>query len=525
MTPDEERLHARQKLANIVGCADDEAFLLMVWGVNALQSGNPDGGAAAFPFGFPPEAVTEDMSAGSSIYPWELETLVNELLASPKSMYRTLSCNKWGVVPEIVNALRRVDDLDFLVRQNEINIFQELYRISGRQFDWQRGYFNPPQFYRNIFIYGQGKCAEYFYEKYGITVDDLVLVGFAMFSGFMTRPNFGANGDFELLGLSADLRDKALSILAAPLPELRRLAASERAIWDTVAYRPSVLRRYPCVRFGRKGWRIRSPLPALILERITSGLFYDVISGGGAIRNDYGRRFEDYALRYLRAMLPEFAALPESHYKIAGNRFDTPDIIVSALPNSDIELAIECKASRMSFGARFADEPAGERGYDDIVKAIFQLWRYFSHCRRGRTGRTVAADAVGLVLTLDSWMVMGSELFDGIFARAVTMAEERDPLIEEQDRRPIAFSSIPDFEAALTMGTGATLLAAVRVAAERDRRGGYLEIQHEGIVGKGNRTRHYPFHDLASMLPWWGLVEEGKAAAELLAAHAAKPES
>lgn len=219
MPTTEEQLRTHRRLAEILGCADDEAFLLMVWGVNALQSGNPEGGSKAFPFGFPPEAVTQDMGTALSVYPWELETLVNELLASPKSMYRTLSCNSWGVVPEIVNQLRRVDDADFSARRDSVNIFNELYRIGGRQFDWQRGYANLPQLYRNIYIYGQGECANYFFDKYGITVSDFVTVGFGLFASLKKILN---SEQTEIFRFSVSRRSCVERLCLSYLPRCRR---------------------------------------------------------------------------------------------------------------------------------------------------------------------------------------------------------------------------------------------------------------------------------------------------------------
>jgi hypothetical protein len=44
--------------------------------------------------------------------------------------------------------------------------------------------------------------------------------------------------------------------------------------------------------------------------------------------------------------------------------------------------------------------------------------------------------------------------------------------------------------------------------------GGYVQHQHEGIVVTKGERREYPFDDLASMLPWWGMIKAGKAAAK-----------
>jgi len=40
-----------------------------------------------------------------------------------------------------------------------------------------------------------------------------------------------------------------------------------------------------------------------------------------------------------------------------------------------------------------------------------------------------------------------------IVARAETMTRQRDPLIEEQDRKPVAFCSSPVLDTALAFGT------------------------------------------------------------------------
>ena len=502
------RLATRRDLAQTLGCADDEAFVLLVWAVNALKQNNMDGRAAAekvFLFGRPADVETKEELA---IYPWELETIANELLASPKSIYRSLPCHQWEVARDVVNLVRRMDDLDFVSKRDGIDVFRELHRLGIRQFEWQQGFFNIPKFYRNIFIYGQGVCADYFQSKYGISINEFTCVGFGMYASFVQRPNCTSDGDYRMFAVTPAARDKAQSILAAPLPMLRDLAVQERAGWEMLAYRPSVLRRYPCVRFGPRGWRIRSPLPELIFDRITSGLFYDVVSGDGSVRNAYGRRFEDYALGYLRAMLPAVTSDPEHLYPVAGKPIATPDILLSEGEEGVVTLVIECKATRMSLNARYSDEPMEERGYEEIVKGIFQLWRFFSHCRRGLTGRTCADNAVGMILTLDVWMVMNHGLFDELFERATAMAQKSDPLIEEEDRRPISFVSIPDFERTLTIGTAGTFLAAIRLHAEPDRRGGYLDAHHRAIVEGDEPPRAYPFTDLSTMLPWTALAQQ-----------------
>jgi hypothetical protein len=52
----------------------------------------------------------------------------------------------------------------------------------------------------------------------------------------------------------------------------------------------------------------------------------------------------------------------------------------------------------MSFPARYSDTFEVERGYEDIAKAVFQIWRYVAHCRLGTASDTLTDNCVGVVL-------------------------------------------------------------------------------------------------------------------------------
>jgi len=62
--------------------ATDEAFVKLAWAVDALQSGRRD--VAASHIRFPTDAATSDMALNFRIHPWELETLIGQLLVAAK---------------------------------------------------------------------------------------------------------------------------------------------------------------------------------------------------------------------------------------------------------------------------------------------------------------------------------------------------------------------------------------------------------------------------------------------------------
>jgi hypothetical protein len=189
--------------------------------------------------------------------------------------------------------------------------------------------------------------------------------------------------------------------------------------------------------------------------------------------------------------------LPQPH--------DTPDLIGIAHDTENVAFAIECKASRMSIAARCADDAVAERGYDDMVKGILQLWKFFSHCRRGLTGRDVASNAVGMVLTLDNWLEVGSTLQSELVVLAVQRAEQHDPAILAEDRRPIIFCSMPDMEKALIRATSSSFRTALEVASGEERNGWAFSSVHQDVADPAVATRDFPFEDdIARLLPWWG---------------------
>lgn len=506
----------RKKLNRYLELAPDEAFIQLIWAANTIQTDQPDA-ARRYLKNVPPEAVTTEMTSKLALYKWELETLVNELLILPKrqtqirGQWRELDCSRYDALQDIVRVLRRLENAEAGPRLKRMNVLDEMPRISARQFDWQRGWFNVPQFYRSAFIYGQGASAGHFEATHGLTINEFSLIGFALHTNFWEYPIIMRNFDWGPMPVTREKFESALRLLCLPITEARQKASGIYRRFQTIAHQPSVLRQFPCISFGEQNQRILSPLPQLILERVTGGVFYDIVGAGWEVREEYGRRFEDYSLRYLQASLPDIDWQSEQTYRVRKVEFKSPDILW--VGGQHLRLAIECKATRLSVEARYADDPLSVRGYDDLIKAVFQLWRYFSHCRRGLTGVALAANATGLVLTLDNWLVMANRLIQDIFTAASQMAAEKDPDITEEDRRPILFCASTDLESTLATATKDSFNAAISKAVNERRQGWLLSSSHQEVRPKNPAQKPFPFRDdMARLLPWWSWIEEKRGA-------------
>lgn len=514
------REYYRKKLNNLLGAAKDEEFIQLLWATNALQS-DYEGAARQYirPETIPDGAVTTEMLSRYFIQKWEIETLANELMTSPKlkpsknGRIRKLHCDHFGAIVECTRWLRKLENVEYRVQKRRQSVFIEMVRIASRQFGWQRGYVNIPQFYRNAFVYGQGECASYFERQHKISFNRFSQIGFMLFVAFTNSPVVRNDRSWVDLGITWEEVTKVLALVSMPFHEAARLAREKRGGVIHTADKPSILRQAPCLRFGVQGERVRAPLPELVLERITSGVFYDVVNGGGSIRADYGKRFEDYCFRYLFDTLPRYSWEREGSYRKKSNSFSTPDVLCSS--NGKLEVAFECKATRMSQEAMFGKDPIAARGYEDITKAVFQLWRFFSHCRQGYSGYRVDESAVGVVLTLDNWLVTARTLRERVIEDARRMIGEKELEFIDVDRRPILFVTISELEIMLSMATESTFKECLMVANTEKYIGWQLDSIHKDLYKDEEReSRGYPYAgDLGSLLPWWNAIENDSMSA------------
>lgn len=273
-----------------------------------------------------------------------------------------------------------------------------------------------------------------------------------------------------------------------------------------MGYRKSLLRTHPLIAF--KTYAI-APLLDLVLLRGTSGIFYDTV-GPGAVRNEISDRFEGYCADLIRAMLPDVVVERSFKYRAGKHLVDAPDILL--FKDEALSVVLECKATRMSYDARFGEDPliGDSQGYEQIAKGVFQIWQFVSRKRRGLLPHIRFAEGVrGVVLTLDTWLSHGAVLREDILGLARRLCSQKDCEIAEIDQIPITFVPIDDLENTLAIATAASFFDAVRAATEPTYRGYMLETVHNAIAPDQTEQRDYPFVDrVGDVYPWWGPLKE-----------------
>jgi hypothetical protein len=247
---------------------------------------------------------------------------------------------------------------------------------------------------------------------------------------------------------------------------------------------PSVLRKSPLISAESNPNQLTSPIPELILLRVTAGLYYDLIQGGQALLTEANERFEQYTTDLISTMMERFAISRAYRYGPKGAQTDTPDVLVKE--NGKIVVAAECKATKLTYLAQFAEDPfeAAKQQYTQIAKGVFQLWRFFSHIRRGILKEELALDAHAMVITLDTFLAMARDPQDKVFAEAKRLADQ-DGNITEEDRRPVIMCPIYDLEAIFAKATEDSFLVSLKASYEEKYSGWmYREVHRASQAAK-----------------------------------------
>jgi hypothetical protein len=513
------------QLVKMFARANDASFLQMIWAVDALQSGR-ELAAKLHLSSYPLEAATDSLTVQSpySIRRWELETLIVQLFLVPKELPREqgnliLDCSKFESIRETINRLRALENIEAArYLSGDFTIWSELHRVTQRQFHWQRGYFNTPQVYRYSYLYGQGKCAEYFKQTYGFEITDLIFTGFGLFAAYQANPWVLRKTSVPEVGLTDQIVQLAFPMMSCSRDEARIATAAlvtqaqeEHGSPIPTALLPSILRKTPLIYVDDPDLLI-SPIPETILLRVTAGLYYDLLSGGRDVINDANARFEQYCVDLINAMMERFVVGRAYRYGSKGAQCDSPDVLVK--DQGKLVIIAECKATKLTYMAQFAEDPfeAANKQYKQLAKGIFQLWRFFSHMRRGLVKEDVATDCRAIMITLDPFMQMAPDPQNKrMLAEANALADDDGNILAE-DRKFVAICQIDDLEYILSRSTEDSLLASLKALNEEKYRGWMLGGVHSatGAAKEFGKPKLYPF-DMEHVLPWWSRFEEPHA--------------
>lgn len=513
MTPRTQRQKFQKKLRKYLASAQVAPFVQMIWSVDAIQSGRAN--AARRHFTFPPDAVTTDMSSKFFAHKWTLEELVNEFLATPSKKQasqkqRFLNCTKFNTAALVVNTLKGLQKAEDGLILAKGNVLDELPKIAVKQFDWQRGYFSKENFFRAAYLFGGSATKQHFLREVGISFEKYIAIGFGLYGFYSFNPAIDRTKSIRELNITKDEIQIVLDRWSRSKEDFELLTKDRAKKYKYSQARPSVLRDFPLVAISNDSERKIAPLPELIAWKITDGLYYETVGDNGDVRREIGERFEQYSELLFQSYSEEFDIRREYEYRIPGKNQRTPDILLYR--NDALEIIVECKFKRLTFDATYITRSSVQEtpGIEELAKGVVQIWKSVSHINNGLLpDETLAAQSIGVILTMDPWLVMSSNRYDTILAMAEQLAQDANIQLTDNDKIPVAFVSIKDLEPLLRKSTADSLIETLTTSANKDYAGWHLNTLHDRIAPNTNIRRDFAFSEqFAETLPWWRNLTE-----------------
>lgn len=470
----------------------------------ALYSGDDTLAKAQF-VSFPQEAISAPLGSDCRFHDWEPETIVNEAFALPKRgegyihLPRKLDFTHYENLLTLSSRLRKLENEEYGVSGHDI--LREMHRIFQREFEWQRGWFNKALYYRTAKIYGHKELEGFVKFNTGFTVNEISLLGFLLNVGFRNSTVVNVDTTFASITVDRDLLEFGVPIFASSMDTSFEEARDMRDRNIETAYRRSILRKKPIIVRKNNNRELICPIPDLILDRASKGLYYSIADGSGKSRAALGIAFEDYVEDLLEEV-EEARVTKEFRYKTSKGEHRTPDFFLEQ--DGKCEIIIECKATRLTYDATYAVNSEQARGISEIAKGIFQIWKHVSAVRRGKIAQKLSDNAAGAIVTLDSWLMGSKWGVERTLREARRLSHESSEPIDRRDMIPIAFIQIDDLESAIFGPERSNLVENLRMAST-DRQGfvGSLSIRTEP-----SKNGKFPDAKLFKALPWWANLSE-----------------
>lgn len=209
---------------------------------------------------------------------------------------------------------------------------------------------------------------EAFNELVGISFHEFVFLGFSLFALASQQPGrrfgveqFTRSADFDI---DAQTVERFLNLISLEIPEYRE-KVYDSSVWINGydLYNLNPLVRWPAFRHSDGG--VYVPIPRLLLDRVTKGIYYDLLpslprNARGRFTNFWGNAFDRYIGKLLQAT-PNFPPLTRGQDLVPAGK--AADWIATG---AERRIALECKTRGLSLPAKVTGEEQAVR--DDIAK-------------------------------------------------------------------------------------------------------------------------------------------------------------
>lgn len=390
-----------------------------------------------------------------------------------------------------MNMIHRLSDKSWgLHGARSDDIILQLSRIAFQQFPWQSQPTNGV-LARYHMLYAHPRVAPMVETEFGMTTGELFQLILLFAEEMLRRPTLA----FEFLPAAEESIHApvlALSERISRSAEELRAATAERQSYDVNwAYSFNPLRAFPLVHAGNPH-SLMCPAPSILLQRLTDGLYFDLMRADKGFGNAIGAAFESYVGKVTERIADgAFDMLGEEVWGKPERR--SVDWIVS---DRSATMLVECKLGRLDIASQteISAAPPFVGAIERLAGNVGQLYATLTDALAGSyphwkpDGRPVYP----LVVTFHEWFCFGPFFYKHLDKLVDAEFEKRCLDRRLLDRHPYSVCSIAEYEGLLTAAKGASidsvLTEKLSAAHRQSLLRGFLAERYPGSLGNAMGT-------------------------------------
>ncbi|MDE2385721.1 MAG: hypothetical protein KGO53_13985 [Alphaproteobacteria bacterium] len=493
----------RKKLYGLLRAVPFEQLVFAVWDIRQAQSQND--WHPKLIHNMPSDWLKATIGDRSYFYPWTLEALVN--LALENELGTSGKKGRWLDLRyaegffTVWKALRNFEDVEESIALKRADVFQVMFRLTRRQFEWQQGFWNAPRILLYLSIFGGPKCRAAFRSRYSFELETFFKFVFVVAAILSENSKLTKEFDGSAVGIDQETQRLCWPLISASAEVSRARLRAIRTGYSEKSYAPSILREAPCIDFGTY---VIAPLVECLYSRMTDGIYYDVVKDGAA-RDEFGRKFEEVISNLIASRTTKYTIRGEIIYGKESRK--TPDLFV--LDHTGSRLVIEAKATKISSKSRFNTAPVVnvEDSFHSIAKAHVQLWRFVQHSVEGVIPSIYSATANTrlMIVALEQWIGPETGIDRAILELANRLADEEGVSRDSRVRRAVHFATVADLHYILGKGTTEELVDLIDHMETSNYTGWMASKVFDEVFGKrdfDDVLLHTSMEKLELLLPW-----------------------
>ncbi|WP_428630239.1 hypothetical protein [Sphingopyxis sp.] len=437
----------------------------------------------------PPELLNAPLASGQSAMRAGLHGHLVELLARELLLNAEMRGGKpFNHAAHAFGAMRMIHQLDDtywgLHETRSSDIMFQLSRIAFKQFPYQKPITNGA-LSRYHLLYGHPLIAPLVESEFGLTSTELFQVLLLLLQELYQNPM----PPFAFLqGADAKARNSMVALLdrlSKPAKTMRADLIERQTYGVNWAFSFNPLREHPLIHAGNPQ-SMMCPLPVALAQRLSDGLYFDLIRADDSFGDRVGAAFEDYVGEVAGRIGTGWLEM------LGEERWGKPErrSVDWIMQDHTAALFVECKLARLDIASQteLADEPPLTDAIGKLARYVGQVYATLADALDGRyphwkpDGRPIHP----IIVTFHEWFCFGPFFYAHLDKLVDETFTARGLERELLDRYPFSICSVGDFEGLLEACRSEGIDPVLNLAKSPSHRqsilGGFLVERYPGCL-------------------------------------------